>query len=465
MQLGQLGSQLWGGASSLRRHAPCGKVPQGAQQSPAVLCRAEKDVKFVNGPISVNPSSAPVSDPVTAASEISKPAVDRSKGLWTRCDKCGVILYIKHLKEHHHICFGCNYHLKMSSQERIDHLIDPGTWRPLDVTLSPVDPLEFTDQKPYVDRIKEAQNKTGLQDAVRTGTGLLHGIPVALGVMDFGFMGGSMGSVVGEKLTRLIEYATQEGLVLMIVCTSGGARMQEGIMSLMQMAKISGALHVHQNTANLLYISILTSPTTGGVTASFGMLGDLIIAEPQAIIGFAGRRVIEQTLQEQLPDDFQTAEYLLEHGLLDLVIPRSFLKGALFEMMDFYKNAPFKRRGSVQFGVQNGLFLNTEERVRRAVRSWAAAGGAAGAGAGAGGLLPAPGSGDPTYQELVQSFQTLCDNGDMDVQSLVADDAALADALQLAKKGRFEFMEQQAQLLGAGGKEDSQFLVRMTERV
>jgi acetyl-CoA carboxylase carboxyl transferase subunit beta len=282
----------------------------------------------VNGPISINTAASAVKDAISAAADkVAKP-VDRSKGLWTRCDKCGVILYIKHLKEHHHICFGCNYHLKMTSLERVEHLIDAGTWRPFDETLSPVDPLEFTDMKAYVDRIKESQEKTGLQDAVRTGTGLLHGMPVALGVMDFGFMGGSMGSVVGEKLTRLIEYATQEGLPVFIVCTSGGARMQEGILSLMQMAKISAALHVHQNSANLLYVSILTSPTTGGVTASFGMLGDIIIAEPQAIIGFAGRRVIEQTLQEQLPDDFQTAEYLLEHGLLDLVVPRSFLKGA-----------------------------------------------------------------------------------------------------------------------------------------
>nr|ABO33321.1 acetyl-CoA carboxylase beta subunit [Dunaliella salina] len=274
------------------------------------IARAEPDSNnFVSGPISVNTSNLAAPDPVTAASEpkATRP-IDRSKGLWTRCDKCGVILYIKHLKEHHHICYSCNFHLKMSSQERIAHLIDPGTWRPLDETLSPCDPLEFADMKNYTDRIREAQAKTGLQDGVRTGTGLLHGIPVALGVMEFGFMGGSMGSVVGEKLTRLIEYATQEGLALMIICTSGGARMQEGIMSLMQMAKISAALHVHQNVAKLLYISILTSPTTGGVTASFGMLGDVIIAEPQAMIGFAGRRVIEQTLQEQLPDDFQTAE-------------------------------------------------------------------------------------------------------------------------------------------------------------
>lgn len=196
------------------------------------MCHAETPdgAPVIKGPISIN---KPASDPVTAASQGAKP-VDRSKGLWTRCDKCGVILYVKHLKEHDHICFGCGFHLKMSSAERIEHMIDPGTWRSLDETLSPGDPLEFVDLKGYPDRIKEAQDKTGLQDGVRTGTGLLHGIPVALGVMDFNYMGGSMGSVVGEKLTRLIEYATQEGLTLIIVCSSGGARMQEGIFSLMQ---------------------------------------------------------------------------------------------------------------------------------------------------------------------------------------------------------------------------------------
>lgn len=406
----------------------------------------------MNGPISVNPISKPASDPVTAAGEskATKP-VDRSKGLWTRCDKCGVILYIKHLKEHHHICFGCNYHLKMTSQERVDHLVDPGTWRPLDETLSPVDPLEFTDMKPYTDRIKEAQDKTGLQDGVRTGTGLLHGIPIALGVMDFGYMGGSMGSVVGEKLTRLIEYATQEGLALMIVCTSGGARMQEGILSLMQMAKISAALHVHQNQANLLYISILTSPTTGGVTASFGMLGDIIIAEPQAIIGFAGRRVIEQTLQEQLPDDFQTAEYLLEKGLLDLVVPRSFLKGALYEIIDFYKDAPYKRQGKVPFGVQHGMFLTTEEKIRRKWREWS--------GKSNGAALPAS-SESVSYKELVSSFEALCDgDGTVDIKDLVSDESALAEALSMAKTGKFEWVEQQQRLLS---KQDDKFMLRMT---
>lgn len=290
---------------------------------------------------------------------------DGSKGLWTRCDNCGVILYIKHLKENQRVCFGCGYHLQMTSQERIEHLIDEDTWRPLDETLSPGDPLEFRDQKPYVERLKDAQEKTGLQDAVQTGTGMLDGIPIALGVMDFHFMGGSMGSVVGEKITRLIEYATQEGLTLVLVCASGGARMQEGIFSLMQMAKISSALQIYQSCANLLYISVLTSPTTGGVTASFAMLGDLIFAEPKALIGFAGRRVIEQTLQEDLPDDFQTSEYLLHHGLLDLIVPRCFLKQALSETITLYKDAPFKRTGHIPYGVQNPLYFLTEEKVRR----------------------------------------------------------------------------------------------------
>eukprot|EP00798_Chlamydomonas_sp_ICE-L_P031801 gene31801-7001_t len=373
--------------------------------------------------------------------------VDRSKGLWTRCDKCGVILYIKHLKEHNHICFGCNHHMKMSSSERIDSLIDAGTFRSFDDTLSPVDPLEFKDQKLYTDRIKIAQQATGLQDGVVTGTGLLHGIPVALGVMDFSYMGGSMGSVVGEKLTRLIEYATQEGLALMIVCTSGGARMQEGILSLMQMAKISGALHVHQNAAKLLYIAILASPTTGGVTASFGMLGDIIIAEPQAIIGFAGRRVIEQTLQEQLPADFQTAEYLLDKGLLDLVVPRTFLKRA---------------QGSIPFGVQHGIYMAGEEKVRRKWKQWAG-GEAAAAALEAAESKPSykelvssleaavalqVAESKPRYKELVLSLEGLVGSGnEINLQDLMNDEQALASALSVAKDGKVSWIEQQSKRL------------------
>ena len=304
------------------------------------------------------------------APKYNHPTSDGSQGLWTRCDHCGVILYIKHLKENQRVCFGCGYHLQMNSQERIEHLIDLGSWRPLDETVSPCDPLEFRDQKNYTERLKEAQERTGLQDAIQTGTGMLDGIPIALGVMDFNFMGGSMGSVVGEKITRLIEYATQEGLTLILVCASGGARMQEGILSLMQMAKISAALQVYQSSANLLYISVLTSPTTGGVTASFAMLGDLIFAEPKALIGFAGRRVIEQTLQEQLPDDFQTAEYLLHHGLLDLIVPRSFLKQALSETITLYKDAPFKRPGIIPHGIQKNISFVSEEKVRRKWNNW-----------------------------------------------------------------------------------------------
>ena len=296
---------------------------------------------------------------------IEKDSQKSEGGLWTRCYQCGAVLYIKHLKENHHVCFACHSHLQMTSRERLQSLIDPGTWQPFDETLSSIDPLKFYDQKSYLSRLKDAQNQTGLQDSVLTGTGLLDGIPIALGIMDFNFMGGSMGSVVGEKLTRLIEYATREGLMLIIVCASGGARMHEGILSLMQMAKISAALNVYQNTAHLMYIAVLTSPTTGGVTASFAMLGDLILAEPNALIGFAGRRVIEQTLQEKLPENFQTAEYLLEHGLLDLIISREFLKPALYEILSFYKDAPLKTRGRIPKRFFQSLNLLTEEKLRR----------------------------------------------------------------------------------------------------
>lgn len=319
------------------------------------------------------------------APKYNHPESDSSQGLWTRCDHCGVILYIKHLKENQRVCFSCGSHLQMNSTERIENLIDSGTWRPFDETVSPCDPLEFKDQKAYTERLKDAQERTGLQDAVQTGTGLLDGIPVALGVMDFNFMGGSMGSVVGEKITRLIEYSTQEGLPVILVCASGGARMQEGILSLMQMAKISAALHIHQNCAKLLYISVLTSPTTGGVTASFAMLGDLIFAEPKALIGFAGRRVIEQTLQEQLPDDFQTSEYLLHHGLLDLIVPRSFLKQALSETITLYKEAPLKINGQIPYGERGPLTKIREEQLRRFIQS----------------------PQKPEYKQLTQEFQDL----------------------------------------------------------
>jgi len=305
---------------------------------------------------------------ILTAPKYNHPGSDGSQGLWTRCEFCGVILYIKHLKQNKQVCLGCGAHLQMNSTERIRQLIDRGTWRPLDEALSPCDPLEFYDLKKYRARLQEGQKRTGLLDAIQTGTGMLHGIPIALGVMDFRFMGGRMGSVVGEKLTRLIETATRQGMSVIIVCASGGARMQEGILSLMQMAKISAALHVHQSHAKLLYLAILTSPTTGGVTASFAMLGDLIIAEPKAVIGFAGRRVIEQTLQEQLPDNFQTSEYLLYHGLLDLIIPRALLKEALKEILCLYRDAPLRQKGTLPYGFEGKMTPLQEEQVRR---TWA----------------------------------------------------------------------------------------------
>ena len=265
--------------------------------------------------------------------------------LWTRCDYCGLILYLETLKDDHFVCSGCETNLRIDSFDRIETLIDKGTWRPMQELISSGDPLRFNDNKSYKERLEISQDRTGFQEAVQTGTGLINGMPVALGVMTFDFMGGSMGSVVGEKITRLIEHATHNGLTLIMVCASGGARMQEGVLSLMQMAKISGALYNFQNCSKLLYISILTSPTTGGVTASFAMLGDVVIGEPQAIIGFAGRRVIEQTLGEYLPDDFQTAEYLIEHGMLDLIVERKHLKNAVSELILFNQGAPHRSIG------------------------------------------------------------------------------------------------------------------------
>ncbi|MEM7759112.1 MAG: acetyl-CoA carboxylase, carboxyltransferase subunit beta [Cyanobacteria bacterium P01_A01_bin.40] len=261
---------------------------------------------------------------------------DIADGLWTKCDSCGSVAYTKDLQANQLVCPECDYHNRVDSDERIRQLIDTDTWKPLNENIRPLDPLKFRDRKDYQARLQDYQTKTGLTDAVKTGTGLIDGLPLALGVMDFRFMGGSMGSVVGEKLCRLIEHATAEQFPVVIVCASGGARMQEGMFSLMQMAKISGALQRHQ-TAKLLYIPVLAHPTMGGVTASFAMLGDIIIAEPKATIGFAGRRVIEQTLREKLPDGFQTSEYLLEHGFVDTIVPRTQLKRTLAQLISLHQ--------------------------------------------------------------------------------------------------------------------------------
>lgn len=272
------------------------------------------------------------------------------KQLWVQCENCYGLNYKKFFSSKMNICEYCGYHLKMSSSDRIELFIDPGTWEPMDEDMVSIDPIEFhSEEEPYIDRISFYQRKTGLTEAVQTGVGQLNSIPIAIGVMDFQFMGGSMGSVVGEKITRLIEYATNRSLPVIIVCASGGARMQEGSLSLMQMAKISSASYDYQSNKKLFYVSILTSPTTGGVTASFGMLGDIIIAEPNAYIAFAGKRVIEQTLKKTVPDGSQAAEYLFHKGLFDPIVPRNPLKGVLNELFQLHGFLPLNQDSKKKF--------------------------------------------------------------------------------------------------------------------
>ena len=260
---------------------------------------------------------------------------EESDGLWVKCSECSQVAYRKDLISNFNVCSNCSHHNRINSDERINIIADKDSFKEFDGLLSPTDPLKFKDRRSYSERIKESQQGTGLRDGVITGLCSINSMPLALAVMDFRFMGGSMGSVVGEKITRIIEKATIEKYPILIVCASGGARMQEGMLSLMQMAKISGALKKHR-AQNLLYMPLLTHPTTGGVTASFAMLGDLILAEPKALIGFAGRRVIEQTLREKLPDNFQTAEYLLEHGFVDLIVDRKKLKTTLTKILKIH---------------------------------------------------------------------------------------------------------------------------------
>nr|YP_011001224.1 acetyl-CoA carboxylase subunit beta [Gamocarpha alpina]WPN86143.1 acetyl-CoA carboxylase subunit beta [Gamocarpha alpina]WVH38859.1 acetyl-CoA carboxylase carboxyltransferase beta [Gamocarpha alpina] len=270
--------------------------------------------------------------------------IKKYRQLWVQCENCYGLNYKKIFDSKMNLCEECGYHLKMSSSDRIELSIDLGTWEPMDEDMVSLDPIDFHSQEePYKNRIDFYQRKTGLTEAVQTGIGQLNGITVAIGVMDFQFMGGSMGSVVGEKITRLIEYATKEFIPLIIVCASGGARMQEGSLSLMQMAKISSALYDYQSNKKLFYVPILTSPTTGGVTASFGMLGDIIIAEPNAYIAFAGKRVIEQTLNKTVPEGSQAAEYLFQKGLFDLIVPRNLLKSVLSELFQLHTFLPLNQ--------------------------------------------------------------------------------------------------------------------------
>lgn len=259
--------------------------------------------------------------------------------LWTQCFQCRELLYTRDLRSNMQVCPKCQYHFRIGAEQRVEQIADPETFAELDAALSSADPLGFIDTEPYPVRQIEATRKSGLKEAIVTGTCKIDGLSTALGVMDFGHFGGSMGSVVGEKVARLVEHAEKARIPLILVSSSGGARMQEGILSLMQLAKTSAALKSFSD-AGLLYVSILSEPTFGGVTASFAMLGDIIIAEPGARIGFAGRRVIEQTIRQKLPADFQTAEYLLKHGQVDMVVDRPRLKQVLAGLIEFHQKSP-----------------------------------------------------------------------------------------------------------------------------
>jgi acetyl-CoA carboxylase carboxyl transferase subunit beta len=248
--------------------------------------------------------------------------------LWAKCNGCNEIIFKKEVIKSFQVCPKCNYHFRVSARERLAMLMDEGEYEELDTNIFPMDPLKFRDVKKYADRLKQSAESTSAREGVINALGEMNKIPILASVMEYSFMGGSMGSVVGEKVTRAVERSMEKRLPLIIVAASGGARMQEGAYSLMQMAKISAALARH-NQLGIPYISILTDPTTGGVTASFAMLGDLNIAEPRALIGFAGPRVIEQTIRQKLPETFQRSEFLLEHGMLDMIVQRAEMKETL----------------------------------------------------------------------------------------------------------------------------------------
>ena len=267
--------------------------------------------------------------------------------LWRQCFQCRELIYTRDLRNNQLVCPKCQYHFRIGALDRIEQLTEADSFQELDGLLSSVDPLDFFDTGSYAVKLKEASQKSGLPEAILTGTALIKGKLVALAVMDFAHFGGSMGSVVGEKIARLIEHAIKHKLPVVIVSSSGGARMQEGIFSLMQMAKTSAALQGLAE-AGLLYISVLTEPTYGGVTASYAFLGDIVIAEPGARIGFAGRRVIEQTIRQKLPADFQTAEYLLKHGQIDMVVERSRLSGVIAQLIEFHQPMEFRPHSTKQ---------------------------------------------------------------------------------------------------------------------
>jgi acetyl-CoA carboxylase carboxyl transferase subunit beta len=259
----------------------------------------------------------------------------RTEGMWTKCGSCRAIIWKKDLESNWAVCPKCDHHFRLGARLRLELLLDDEPYEELDADLASNDPLHFSDTKPYAQRLKDAQHKLGMKDAILTAQGRMDGRPVICCSMEFGFIGGSMGAVVGEKVARAIERSIAQKCPLVIVSCSGGARMMEGVVSLMQLAKVSAAL-ARLDEVRIPFISILTDPTTGGVTASYAMLGDLNIAEPGALIGFAGPRVIEDTIRQKLPEGFQTAEFLLEHGFLDAIVPRKELKPYVSQALGFF---------------------------------------------------------------------------------------------------------------------------------
>jgi len=262
----------------------------------------------------------------------------RTEGLWVKCDDCRQIIWKKDLEDNLNVCPKCDKHFRIDARTRLALLLDGNQYQTFDTDLASTDPLQFVDLKAYSSRLEQAQAETGLKDAVINARGTLNGRPVIVSAMEYSFIGGSMGAVVGEAITRAIEQSIQSKAPLIVISASGGARMMEGVVSLMQLAKISAAL-ARLDESRVPYISVLTDPTTGGVTASFAMLGDLNIAEPGALIGFAGPRVIEQTIRQKLPDGFQRSEFLLEHGMLDAVVPRKQLKSYIGRALEFMSPA------------------------------------------------------------------------------------------------------------------------------
>jgi acetyl-CoA carboxylase carboxyl transferase subunit beta len=283
--------------------------------------------------------------------------------LWTKCPSCSEMLFNKQLDKADRVCPTCGHHFRLSASARLDQLLDEGTFEERDAGLQSVDPLGFVDQKPYPERVAAAQHATGLRDAAVRGMGLIEGRPVSICVMDFGFMGGSMGAVVGEKVTRAVEDALDERIPLIVVSASGGARMQEGTLALMQLAKTCGALELLR-MAGVPYISVMSDPTTGGVFASYAVLGDVNIAEPNALIGFAGARVTAGTMGQDLPPGFQRAEFLFEHGFVDRVVTRAELRGEIAGLLRFMRPVDGARAPDVRTGFDPIGFLSSlAERV------------------------------------------------------------------------------------------------------